>query len=49
MMQPYYKSDKKYSRSQIVVRCNNCKDSAFVLKHNGKLTRKCCRCGEDIG
>jgi len=43
---PFYKRHHKYQRSQIVKDCKNCEDTSFELLENGKLTDKCCRCGE---
>jgi len=45
---PFYTTDSKFSRSQIVRFCNECGDTAFELEENGKLTSKCCRCGKSF-
>jgi len=43
---PFYKRHSKYQRSQTVRVCSECKDTSFEMLENGKLTNKCCRCGE---
>jgi len=43
---PFYLKNKKYQRSQKVRICHNCKDTSFEMLENGKLSGKCCRCGD---
>jgi len=47
-MEPFYKTDKKYSRSQVIVKCSKCKDTSFELLENKNSTGKCCRCGVEV-
>jgi len=43
---PFWRSDKKYSRSQTVRDCKKCGDTAFELLLDKIPQGKCCRCGE---
>lgn len=42
----FYTSNPMFSRSQVVRNCNKCGDTSFEMLDKGKLTGKCCRCGE---
>jgi len=43
---PFYLSDKKYWKNNLITKCTKCKDTSFELLEKGKPTDKCCRCGE---
>jgi len=42
----FYTTNPKFSRSPVVRFCKKCGDTSFEMLDGGKLTNKCCRCGE---
>ena len=45
MSPAFHTTHKKYSRGQLIRRCEKCKDTSYELLENKKITGRCCRCG----